>query len=131
MQDMAAGGIAVSTCSLPEARAMIDAKKVKALAVMADKRVSIFPDVPTLKELGLNWSFGVWRGVMAPKGTPDNVVAILEKSVEKAYKNPKYKEFMDKSGLGMMWKPAAEFDKFMAAEDASNQKIMKASGMIQ
>ena len=131
MQDMAAGGIAVSTCSLPEARAMIDAKKVKALAVMADKRVGIFPDVPTLKELGLNWSFGVWRGVMVPKGTPDNIVAILEKSVEKAYKNPKYKEFMDKSGLGMMWKPAAEFDKFMAAEDASNQKIMKASGMIQ
>jgi hypothetical protein len=38
---------------------------------------------------------------------------------------------MDKSGLGMMWKPAAEFDKFMAEEDASNQKIMKASGMIQ
>jgi tripartite-type tricarboxylate transporter receptor subunit TctC len=72
----------------------------------------------------------VWRGVLVPKGTPDNVVAILEKSLEKAYKNPKYKEFMDKAGLGMVWKPAAEFDKYMAEEDASNQKVMKASGMI-
>jgi tripartite-type tricarboxylate transporter receptor subunit TctC len=130
LQDMVAGGIQVTTCSLPEARAMIDAKKVKSLAVMADKRLDVFPDVPTLKELGVNWSFGVWRGVLVPKGTPDNVVAILEKSLEKAYNNPKYKEFMEKSGLGMMWKPAAEFDKFMASEDASNQKIMKASKMI-
>jgi tripartite-type tricarboxylate transporter receptor subunit TctC len=130
LQDMAAGGIPVSTCSLPEARAMIEAKKVKCLAVMSDKRLNIFPDVPTLKESGVNWSFGVWRGVLVPKGTPDNVVAILEKSLEKAYKNAKFQEFMDKSGLGMVWKSAAEFDKYMAEEDASNQKVMKASGMI-
>jgi tripartite-type tricarboxylate transporter receptor subunit TctC len=130
LQDMAAGGIPMSTCSLAEARAMIEAKKVKCLAVMSDKRLNIFPDVPTLKESGVNWSFGVWRGVLVPKGTPDNVVAILEKSLEKAYKNAKFQEFMDKSGLGMVWKSAAEFDKYMAEEDASNQKVMKASGMI-
>jgi tripartite-type tricarboxylate transporter receptor subunit TctC len=130
LQDMVAGGIPVSTCSLAEARAMIEAKKVKCLAVMSDKRLNIFPDVPTLKESGVNWSFGVWRGVLVPKGTPDNVVAILEKSLEKAYKNAKFQEFMDKSGLGMVWKSAAEFDKYMAEEDASNQKVMKASGMI-
>jgi tripartite-type tricarboxylate transporter receptor subunit TctC len=130
LQDMAAGGIPVSTCSLPEARAMIEAKKVKCLAVMSDKRLNIFPDVPTLKESGVNWSFGVWRGVLVPKGTPDNVVAILEKSLEKAYKNAKFQEFMDKSGLGMVWKSAAEFDKYMAEEDAGNQKVMKASAMI-
>jgi tripartite-type tricarboxylate transporter receptor subunit TctC len=130
LQEMVAGGIPMSTCSLAEARAMIEAKKVKSLAVMADKRLDIFPDVPTLKESGVNWSFGVWRGVLVPKGTPDNIVAILEKSVEKAYKNPKYKEFMNKAGLGMVWRSAAEFDKFMAEDDASNQKVMKASGMI-
>lgn len=130
LQDMMAGGIQVATCSLPEARALIEAKKVKSLAVMADKRLEILPDVPTLKELGVNWSFGVWRGVLVPKGTPDNVVAILEKSLEKAYKNPKYKEFMSKMGLGMVWRSAAEFDKFMAADDASNQKVMKGAGLI-
>jgi tripartite-type tricarboxylate transporter receptor subunit TctC len=131
LQDMMAGGIQVVPCSLAEARALIDAKKVKSLAIMAEKRLDLFPDVPTLKELGLNWSFGVWRGVVVPKGTPDNVVAVLEKSLEKVVKSPKYKEFMDKSGLGIMWKPAAEFDKFMAAEDASNQSVMKTAGMIK
>jgi len=131
LQDMMAGGLQVATCSLAEARALIDAKKVRALAVMADKRQELFPDVPTLKESGVNWSFGVWRGVLVPKGTPDNVVAILEKSLEKAYKSPKYKEFMDKSGLGMVWRSAAEFDKFMAEEDTINQKVMRGAGLIQ
>ncbi len=110
LQDMVAGGVPVSTCSLAEARAMIEAKKVKCLAVMSDKRLNIFPDVPTLKETGVNWSFGVWRGVLVPKGTPDSVVAILEKSLDKAYKNPKYKEFMDKAGLGMVWRTASELN---------------------
>ena len=131
LQDILSGGLAMSTCSLPEARALIEAKKIKSLAVMADKRLEVFPDIPTLKESGMNWSFGVWRGVLVPKSTPDNVVAILENSLEKAYKNLKYREFMDKSGLGMVWRSAAEFDKFMAEEDASNQKVMKASGMIK
>jgi tripartite-type tricarboxylate transporter receptor subunit TctC len=131
LQDVLAGGLAMSTCSLAEARALIEAKKIRCLAVMADKRMEIFPDVPTLKESGVNWSFGVWRGVLVPKATPDNVVAILEKSLEKAYKNPKYKEFMDKSGLGMVWRSAAEFDKFMADEDASNEKVMKGAGLIK
>ena len=131
LQDLMAGGLQVVPCSLPEARALIDAKKVKSLAIMADKRLALFPNVPTLKELGMNWSAGVWRGVAVPKNTPDDVVAILEASLKKAIVSPKYKEFMDKSGLGIAWASAAEFDKFMASEDASNQKVMKAAGLIK
>ena len=58
------------------------------------------------------------------------VKEVLESLRPAIDRNPKYKEFMDQSGLGMVWKSAAEFDKYMAEEDASNQKIMKASGMI-
>jgi tripartite-type tricarboxylate transporter receptor subunit TctC len=131
LQDLMAGGLQLVPCSLAEARALIDAKKVRSLAIMADKRLALFPNVPTLKELGINWSSGVWRGVAVPKNTPDDVVAILEASLKKAIVSPKYKEFMDKSGLGIAWAPAAEFDKFMASEDTSNQKVMKAAGLIK
>ena len=131
LQDLMAGGLQVVPCSLAEARALIDAKKVRSLAIMAEKRLALFPDVPTLKELGTNWSSGVWRGVVVPKGTPDDVVAVLEKSLKKAVMSPKYKDFMDKSGLGIRWMPAAECDKFMAAEDASNQKVMRGAGLIK
>jgi tripartite-type tricarboxylate transporter receptor subunit TctC len=131
LQEMMAGGIQVVPCSLPEARALIEAKKVRALAVMSDKRADLFPEVPTLKELGLNWAEGAWRGITVPKGTPPEVVAILEKSLDKAVKNPQFKEFMDKNGYGIWWKSTPEFDKFLAEQDEVKGKIMKEAGLIK
>jgi len=131
LQEMMAGGIQVVPCSLPEARALIEAKKVRSLAVMSEKRAKLFPDVPTLKELGLNWSEGAWRGITVPKGTPANVVAILEKSLEKVINNPQFLEFMDKNGYGIWWKPTPEFDKFLAEQDEVKGKIMKEAGLIK
>jgi len=131
MQELVAGGIDVVTCSLPEARAMIEAKKARPLVVMGDNRSDIFPETPTLKEMGKNWVMGAWRGVTAPKGTPAEVVALLEKSVEKAYNNPQYKEFMKKNGYGMVYKSSGDFDKFMASEDESMGKLMKEMGIAK
>ena len=70
MQDLAAGGIDIVTCSVPEARAMIEAGKAKSLALMAHSE-SRLPDVPTLKEAtGVDYSVGAWRGCAGPKGMP-------------------------------------------------------------
>ncbi len=131
LQEMLAGGVQVVPCSLPEAYSLIEAKKVKALAVMADKRAELFPDVPTLKELGMNWTMGAWRGITVPKGTPDAVVAVLEKSLEKAVANDQFKKFMKDKGYGILWARSADFDKFMAQEDEIKGKIMKEAGLIK
>ena len=131
LQELVAGGVQVVTCSLPEARALIEAKKVRVLAIMGDKRAEIFPDVPTLKELGMNWTMGAWRGITVPKGTPDAVVAVLEKSVEKAVASTQFKEFMQKNGFGIWYKPAAEFDPFMVSEDEIKGKLMKEAGIVK
>ena len=131
LQEMMAGGVQVVSCSLPEARAMIEAKKVRALAIMAEKRAEIFPEVPTLKELGMNWTMGAWRGLTVPKGTPADVVATLEKAVEKVMATQQFKEFMQKNGFGIWFKPAAEFDKFLAQEDEVKGKLMKEAGITQ
>ena len=67
LQDLAAGGVEFVPCSLPEARALIEAGKVRALTVMDTKRSALFPDVPTLKEAtGSAWATGAWRGIAAP-----------------------------------------------------------------
>ena len=131
LQDLLAGGYQVVTCSLPEARATIEAKKVKVLAIMADQRAEIFPDVPTLKELGINWTMGAWRGITVPKGTPTEIVSILEKSVEKAVASDQFKKLMKDNGYGILWKPAAEFDKFMVSEDESKGILMKEAGITK
>lgn len=131
LAELVAGGVQVVTCSLPEAASLIEAKKVKALAIMGDKRAEIFPDVPTLKELGINWSMGAWRGVGVPKDTPDSVVQVLEKSLQKAVVSAEFKDFMKKNGFGIMWGTAAEFGKFMAEGDKTMGALMKEVGLIK
>jgi tripartite-type tricarboxylate transporter receptor subunit TctC len=131
LAELVAGGVQVVTCSLPEAASLIEAKKVKALAIMGDKRAEIFPDVPTLKELGINWSMGAWRGVGVPKNTPDSVVQVLEKSLQKAVASTEFKDFMKKNGFGIMWGSAAEFGKFMAEGDKTMGALMKEVGLIK
>src|ERR1044072_9425679 len=62
LQDMVAGGVDVVPCSIPEARSMIDAGKVRALAIMDGSPPALYPTLPTLKqELGTNWQIAAWR----------------------------------------------------------------------
>jgi tripartite-type tricarboxylate transporter receptor subunit TctC len=130
--DLAAGGVEFVPCSLPEARSLIDAGKVRALTVMAGQRASLFPDVPTLKEAtGLAWTAGAWRGIAAPKGIPADVQAKLEASVKKAWDSKEYKDFMAQRGFGVLWGNSQEFASFMAKGDGDMKKVMTAVGIAK
>jgi tripartite-type tricarboxylate transporter receptor subunit TctC len=132
LQDLVAGGVEFVPCSLPEARALIDAGKVRSLAVMDKSRSSLFPNVPTLKEaIGSDWATGAWRGIAAPKGLPENVRARLEASVKKAYDSKEYKDFMAQRGFGTLWGNGTEFASFMAKADADMKAVMTAVGIAK
>lgn len=131
LQDLMAGGIDMSTCSLPEAATLIEAGRVRPLAIMADKRDPKFPDVPTLKEMGINWSSGAWRGIAAPKGTSSQIVAVLEKALAKVNKSDDFIKFMKNRGYGLYWLDSNSFAKALAEADEANGKIMKAAGIIK
>jgi tripartite-type tricarboxylate transporter receptor subunit TctC len=131
LQELMAGGIPVVSCSLPEAASLIEAKKVRPLVVMADTRSDMYPDLPTTKELGMNWTMGAWRGISVPKNTPADIVAVIERSLKKAVEDPQFKKFMNEKGYGILYKSAADFDKFMAVEDGIKGAIMKEAGIVQ
>ncbi|HVL59688.1 MAG TPA: tripartite tricarboxylate transporter substrate binding protein [Burkholderiaceae bacterium] len=132
LQDLVAGGIEFVPCSLPEARSLIDAGRVRSLAVMAEQRASLFPDVPTLKEaIGSNWATGAWRGIAAPKGLPEDIRKRLETAVQKVYNSAEYKDFMTQRGFGMIWGNSQEFAKFMAKGDADMKAVMTAVGLAK
>ena len=132
LQDLVAGGVEFVPCSLPEARSLIDAGKVKSLAVMDKSRASLFPNVPTLKEaIGSDWATGAWRGIAAPKGLPENVRTRLEASVKKAYESKDYKDFMAQRGFGTIWGNGKEFASFMAKADADMKAVMTAVGIAK
>ena len=121
----------MSTCSLPEAATLIDAGKVRPLAIMADERDPKFPDTPTLKELGIDWSCAAWRGIAAPKGTSPEIAAILEKAIAKVHKSPDFIKFMKNRGYGMVWKDSKTFMAFLEKADKDNGEVMKAAGIIK
>ena len=121
----------MSTCSLPEAATLIDAGKVRPLAIMADEKDPKFPDVPTLKELGIDWTCGAWRGIAAPKGTPPEIVAVLEKAIAKVVKSDEFIKFMQNRGFGIYWLNSADFAKALVKADEDNGKIMKAAGIVK
>lgn len=132
LQDLVAGGVEFVPCSLPEARSLIDAGKVKSLAVMDKSRAALFPNVPTLKEaIGSDWATGAWRGIAAPKGVPEPVRARLEASVKKAYDSKEYKDFMAQRGFGTLWGNGAEFAAFMGKADADMKAVMTAVGIAK
>ena len=132
LQDLVAGGIEFVPCSLPEARSLIDAGKLRSLAVMAPTRAALFPNVPTLKEAtGSDWATGAWRGIAAPKGLPPAVAAKLEASVKKAFDSKEYKDFMANRGFGLLWGSSQEFARFMAKGDADMKAVMTAVGIAK
>jgi tripartite-type tricarboxylate transporter receptor subunit TctC len=132
MQELAAGGVDIVTCSVPEARAMIDAGRAKSLAVMAPSRNPQFPNVPTLNEaLGINYSVGAWRGVAGPRGLPNDVTGVLVPALKEAFDSNEFKEFMNQRGFGMIYADPAGFARFMAEGDRAMGEAMRGAGLAR
>ena len=132
LQDMVAGGVDVVPCSIPEARAMIDAGKVRALSIMDANPPALYPKVPTLKqELGSSWEMAAWRVIAAPKGIPAEVQKTLGAALKKVYDSKDYKDFMASRGFGVVWADAAGTAQFMARSDANMGATLKAVGLAK
>ncbi len=132
LQDMLAGGVQIAPVSQPEARALIDAGKVRSLAIMADAPSALFPNVPTLKSLtGSNWTMAAWRGIAAPKNIPAEAREKLAPALRKIVASKEYTEHMAKLGYGVVYAPPEEFAKMMAKSDADFGVTMKAVGVAK
>lgn len=132
MQDLAAGGLDLVTCSLPEARAIIEAGKARSLAVMAAERNPAFKDVPTLKEaMDIDYTTGAWRGFAAPKGLPANIASAMTAALKKVNEAAEFREFMANRGFGVRWSDGAGFAKFMDEGNKGMGVAMKAAGLAK
>ena len=132
LQELAAGGVEIVSGSHPEGRALIEAGKVRSLAIMDEAPSQLFPNVPTLKAAtGSKWLSGVWRGIGAPKNLPKAIEERLIAAIRKAYDSEEYRKFMTARGFGMRYLPPPEFAAMMTKTDAENGVLMKKFGMTQ
>jgi tripartite-type tricarboxylate transporter receptor subunit TctC len=132
LQDLVAGGVDIVPCSVPEAQALLEAGRVKSLAVMSEERNPAFPDVPTLKEAtGLDWTVAAWRGIAGPKGMPQEVVDKLVPVLQEIHESQEFKDFMAQRGFGLVWRDPEGYRQWMAESDESLGEVMKAVGLAK
>ena len=124
--DVISGQITMNFSSLPPAVSQIKGGNLKALAVTGDKRVSSLPDVPTLKEQGIDVVVTSWQGLFAPAKTPADVLDKVEKAAKEGMKNPKWDEALARDGLEQPpERSRADFARFVKDEHAFWGKKLK------
>jgi len=97
--DLLGGQIAMSFDTVTPVLPHIKASKLRPLAVTTAKRSSALPDVPTLDEAGLKgFNIGTWVGVLAPTGTPTELVARLNAEMVKVIQSPEFRKRMEEIG---------------------------------
>jgi tripartite-type tricarboxylate transporter receptor subunit TctC len=132
LQDLVAGGVEIVTCSVPEAQALLEAGRVKSLAVMGNERIAAFPDVPTLKEAtGLDWTVAAWRGIAGPKGLPQEVADKVVPLLKQIHESQEFNDFMAQRGFGVVWRDSAGFEQWMAESDQALGEVMQAVGLAK
>jgi len=107
-----------------EAIAQLRSGQLKALGVMSEKRIDFIPDVKTLKEQGIDVVTGTWRGIGAPKDTPDAIIETLGKAFDQAMASDEFKSFMAKGAMTIHNLNAQEFTDFVKQDTTELGKLI-------
>ena len=122
--ELLGGHIDVVCCSVPEAMTQIESGVLRALAVMAPQRLAEFPEVPTCKELGVEWEAVGWRGLALPKDAPVEITTRLETACMEIAMSEEFKTFMKKNGFAPMVRGSEEFGIFLREQDEQWHKVI-------
>mgnify|MGYP001770244271 FL=1 len=111
-------------------REYVKAGKVRVLAVSAPERLGgVLKDVPTLKELGIDAEFTIWRGVFGPKQISDDAKKFWENTFKKLSEHEKWKEELTKQGWEPEYKGSKEFTQFLQEQEQLISDMLKSLGM--
>ena len=114
---------------LPAVLAMVQAGRVRALGVTSPKRAALLPDVPAIGEIVPGYQTLGWYSVVAPKGTPEAVLAKASAEVAKAVKEPQFGEQLKALGLELAGSSRSELDAFRREQKRQIGEIVKIAGV--
>jgi tripartite-type tricarboxylate transporter receptor subunit TctC len=116
---------------LQEIRAQLDVGRVRLLGVVGETRLPQFPDVPTVKEQGIDLAVRKFRGLAGPRGMSPEVIAAWEAAIPKLLDDPAYRKLYTDNSLQPGFMPHAEYVAFMRDFGAQTEAFLKQSGVIQ
>ncbi len=125
------GHIQMGITNPGEALELYKAGKVKILGVFAEKRLAGAPEIPTMKEQGLNTTYVQNRGLCAPADIPADARKVLEDALFKYTKTETFKKYIAENMLSEAWMDGATFGKWLEAENARYAVIVKDMGLIK
>ena len=132
MNDVIAGHVAMNMASIQVAKGLVDAGKIKGLAVTSTERSPVLPNVPTLTELGVKTAdvdLRFWFGIFAPTDVPDTVRAKLEKAVSAMLSNPHVRERLAHLDIEAAYAPGNVLKAKLESEIANWSKFVDAHGI--
>ena len=110
----------------------VKAGQVRAIATTASKRSKVLPDVPTVAEAGVpGYDATIWLGIMAPKGTPPEIVDKLNAEINKAINRPEILAAWDKQGATPLVMKPNEFDSYLRKDIEKWAAVVNAAGLAQ
>jgi tripartite-type tricarboxylate transporter receptor subunit TctC len=104
---------------------------VKALASFTEDRIEGLPDIPTMAEMGYPLSFSIWVGIVAPKGTPADVIEKLSSACGTATEGPNFTEVTSSTSTNVEYMDSATFAEFVASEYEKNGQVLRDAGLSQ
>jgi tripartite-type tricarboxylate transporter receptor subunit TctC len=130
MNAILGGHIDLTDANLTQ-KGKVEAGELKFLAIATEKRSPELPNIPTLKELGVNVVYDVNRGILVPKGTPADVIAKLESACAAAAKEPAFAEAMKKQGTGVRYMDRKAYAAWLRQNDELNKTLAKDLGLLK
>ena len=128
--DLIAGQISLTITGIPTLLPHVKSGKLRALAVSSAKRSASLPDLPTISEAGLpGYDATAWYGMLAPTGTPKEIIAKLNAGLNKGIKQPDFVARLGAEGMEPVGSTPEEFASFIKSETARWGKVIKAAGV--
>ena len=122
------GEVQLSYANIPAIHAHVKSGRLRPLATTGPKRAELMPDVPTMKESGVDMDVVVWYGLLAPSATPREVISRLAEAVAKAAQSPDIRQKLVEQGAEPMGNTPDEFSRMLRQEVATWAAVVKASG---
>jgi putative tricarboxylic transport membrane protein len=119
----------MTTENVSEVYGAVEAKKLRILAVSAERRLPGLPDVPTLKEAGVNIHVGAGRGFAMPAGVPRDAAAVMEAALERAHKSAQWQEYASRNMYENTYLGSAAFSKYLERMMPAIGEFMEAVGI--
>jgi tripartite-type tricarboxylate transporter receptor subunit TctC len=129
LQDVVAGEVDMMFATAASVSGFIQAGSVRALAVTTPKRIAAFPDLPTIDELGLKgFDATTWHGLVAPAGTPPDVIQKLNAAVIQSLKNDVVRKQLERLGVDVVGSSPQEFAAYINSETPKWTAVVQGLG---